>query len=234
MSGCYGTKRRFRAAEPCLEKSIEASTTTRESSGEKMKKPFLLACVLGVSLWMWVGGVVDLPLLLADENSTPEVPQNYVIGQGDLLEIFVWRNDQLSRDVVVMPDGRISLPLIHQVQASGLTISELENRVREKLSTYVENPRVTVIVKELNSFRVSVLGNVVKPGVYPITGKTTVIEAIGLAGGLNEWARRGGITVIRNEQGKEKRIKVNYNKVVSGKDLSQNIVLERGDTIIVP
>jgi polysaccharide export outer membrane protein len=199
----------------------------------------VLAFVLfSVPVALWSQNV-EPPEESAPVPSGPIIPQqvseNYIIGQGDQLEVTVWRNEQLSRQVVVMPDGKISLPLIQQVQAAGLSLANLRDQITQKLSPYVESPRVTVIVTQLNSYRVSVLGNVAKPGVYPITGKTTVIEAISMAGGLTDWARKRKITVIRNPGGKnEEQIRVNYNKIASGKDPSENIVLKRGDTIIVP
>ena len=163
-----------------------------------------------------------------------QIFESYVIGQGDLLEIFVWRNDQLSREVVVRPDGKISLPLIQEVQAEGLRILQLKDQITRRFSEYLEHPKVTVIVKEINSYKVSVLGRVVKPGVYPITGNTTLVEAISMAGGFTEWANRRKITVIRNEGDKKKKFRVNYKKIISGKDPSQNIILQRDDTIVVP
>jgi polysaccharide export outer membrane protein len=159
---------------------------------------------------------------------------NYVIGQGDVLEVFVWRNENLSRRIVVRPDGKISLPLLQDVQAEGLTVIRLRDEVARRYSEYVNNPRVTVIVSEINSFRVSVLGRVANPGVYPVTGNTTLIEVISMAGGFTEWANKRRITVITREGGKEKKITVNYKKIISGKDPRQNIILKRGDTIIVP
>jgi len=163
-----------------------------------------------------------------------QIFESYVIGQGDLLEIFVWRNDQLSREVVVRPDGKISLPLIQDVQAEGLRVLQLKEQITRRFSEYLEHPKVTVIVKEINSYKVSVLGRVVKPGVYPITGNTTLVEAISMAGGFTEWANRRKITVIRNEGDKKKKFRVNYKKIISGKDPSQNIILQRDDTIVVP
>ena len=163
-----------------------------------------------------------------------QIFESYVIGQGDLLEVFVWRNDQLSREVVVRPDGKISLPLIQDVQAEGLRILQLKEQITRRFSEYLEHPKVTVIVKEINSYKVSVLGRVVKPGVYPITGNTTLVEAISMAGGFTEWANRRKITVIRNEGDKKKKFRVNYKKIISGKDPSQNIILQRDDTIVVP
>ncbi|MEW6442920.1 MAG: polysaccharide biosynthesis/export family protein [bacterium] len=162
------------------------------------------------------------------------VPGDYVIGIGDELEIFVWRNDQLSRQVTVMPDGRISIPLVQYVQAEGLTVQDLKDRIAEALSPYLENPKVTVIVRATHSCRVSVLGRVVRPGVYPITGSTTLIEAISMAGGLTEWAKKRKITLITQRGGSKESLRVNYNEIVSGEDLSRNFVLKRGDTIVVP
>jgi polysaccharide export outer membrane protein len=162
------------------------------------------------------------------------IPKNYVIGLGDILEVFVWRNEQLSREVEVRPDGKISLPLLQDIQANRLTVLELKNEITRRFSEHLEHPRVTVIVREIRSYRVSVLGKVEKPGVYPITGDTTVVEAISLAGGFTEWAKKGEITVITNRGGEKKKIMVNYKKIASGKDPSQNIILKRGDTIIVP
>ena len=163
-----------------------------------------------------------------------ETPRNYVIGLGDVLEIFVWRNEQLSRNVVVRPDGKISLPLIQDIQAQGQTVVELKEELTRRFGEYLEDPKVTIILSEVNSYKVSVLGRVVTPGVYPITGNTTLVEAISAAGGFTEWANKRKITVITHQEGKEKKITVNYKKISSGKDPGQNIILKRGDTIIVP
>jgi len=163
-----------------------------------------------------------------------QIHESYVIGQGDVLEVFVWRNEQLSREVVVRPDGKISLPLTQDLHAEGLTALQLKDQITQRLKQFVQNPTVTVIVNEINSYKVSVLGKVATPGVYPITTRTTLVEAISLAGGFTEWANRRKITVIRNEGGKKKKIRINYKKIISGKDPGQNIMLQRGDAIIVP
>lgn len=163
-----------------------------------------------------------------------QIPESYVIGQGDMLEVFVWRNEQLSRQVTVRPDGKISLPLIQDLHAEGLTVLQLKDQITRRLEQYVQNPTVTVIVSQIGSYKISVLGKVVQPGVYSINTRTTLLEAISLAGGFTEWANKRKITVIRNEEGKNKKIRINYNKIVSGKDPSQNITLQRGDTIVVP
>lgn len=163
-----------------------------------------------------------------------EIPENYTIGLGDVLEIFVWRNEQLSRNVVVRPDGKISLPLIQDIQAQGLTVVQLKKEITRRFDGHLDHPKVTIIVSQINSYKVNVLGRVVRPGVYSITGDTTLVEAISMAGGFTEWANTKKITVITNQEGKEKKITVNYKKVASGDDTSQNIILKRGDTIIVP
>lgn len=172
----------------------------------------------------------------AEEYQVPtsRLPQDYSIGKGDELEVAVWRNELLSRKVVVRPDGKISLPLIQDLQAEGYTVPQLREQIARKLSEYVDNPKVSVIVSAIKSYRVSVLGRVVRPGVYPITGDTTFVEAIALAGGFTEWADEGNITLVRRHGGKEQRTRVNYRKFASGKDLGQDTVLKPGDTIIVP
>ena len=163
-----------------------------------------------------------------------DVSEDYVIGQGDVLEVFVWRNEELSRQVTVRPDGKISLPLVQDLQAEGLTALQLQDQITRKFKQYVQNPTVAVIVSQINSYKISVLGKVVQPGVYPITTRTTILEAISLAGGFTEWANQKKITVITTQGGQKKKLRVNYKKIISGKDPSQNITLTRGDTIIVP
>ena len=160
--------------------------------------------------------------------------QDYVIGKGDELEIVVWRNEQLSHQVIVRPDGRISLPLIQDIQAEGLSVLQLQNQITKRLNQHITNPKVSVIVAAINSYKVSVLGRVVTPGVYPITGNTTLAEAIALAGGFTEWANKRKITVVTHLGEKEKKLIINYKKIATGKDPKQNIVLKRGDIIIVP
>jgi polysaccharide export outer membrane protein len=162
-----------------------------------------------------------------------EIPTDYVIGKGDVLRVFVWRNEQLSNQVIVRPDGKISLPLLQDLQAAGLTVLQLQKEIMRGFSEYLERPKVTVIVNEINSYKVSVLGEVMKPGVYPVTGATTLVEAISMAGGFAEWANKRKITVITHQDGKKKTIKINYKKIASGKNLDQNIILKRGDVIIV-
>jgi polysaccharide export outer membrane protein len=203
-----------------------------------MKQPIgVVLCIVATLVLAPLGWAQDS----GQENGTNpkkmhilHLSDDYIIGQGDVIEVFVWRNEQLSREVVVRPDGKISLPLLQDIQAEGFTVLQLKNQITRMLNQHLDNPRVSVIIKAIHSYRVSVLGRVRNPGVYPITGKTTVAEAIALAGGFTEWADKGDITVVSNHGGDEKKVLINYKKIVSGKDPSQNIVLKRGDIIIVP
>jgi polysaccharide export outer membrane protein len=212
--------------------------------GEKMKKHFAIAFVV---LVLFLCNPVSLIATSNSGNSawaqSPEekpgapsaqVPKNYVIGLGDVLEVFVWRNEQLSRELVVRPDGKISLPLIQDIQAEGLTVLQLRDEITRMFDRHINNPRVTVLVRQINSYKVSVLGRVMRPGLYPITGSTTLLEVISMAGGFSEWANKQKIAVITHHAGEEGKITVNYEKIASGEDPGQNITLKRGDTIIVP
>jgi polysaccharide export outer membrane protein len=131
-------------------------------------------------------------------------------------------------------DGKISLPLIDEVQAAGLTPLHLKEVLIEKLKTFIDNPSVSVIVMEANSFRVYVSGQVKIPGVYRLRGETTLLQIISMAGGFTDWANQKKILIIRKENGQEKRITVNYKKIVEGKEPVSNSILKSGDTIIVP
>jgi polysaccharide export outer membrane protein len=160
--------------------------------------------------------------------------ERYVIGPEDVLYIHVWKEDALSRSVPVRMDGNISLPLIHEMKAAGLTPIQLEAAITERLKKLYENPNVSVIVMEANSFKVYVSGEVMKPGVYKLRDETTILQIIPMAGGFTDWAKRKKILVIRKENGKEKRFTVDYNKAIKGDDPNSNVVLKPGDTIIVP
>ena len=160
--------------------------------------------------------------------------ERYVIGPEDVLYIHVWREEALSRRVPVRMDGNISLPLIHEIKAAGLTPLQLEVAITEKLKGFYENPNVSVIVEEANSFKVYISGEVMKPGVYRLREETTILQIIPMAGGFTDWAKQRKILIIRKEDGKEKRLIVDYKKAMKGDDPNSNIVLRSGDTIIVP
>lgn len=159
---------------------------------------------------------------------------NYIIGPEDVLYIHVWREELLSRTVPVRMDGNISLPLIDEIQAVGLTPLQLKERLVERLKKFIDEPNVSVIVMEANSHKVFVSGQVRNPGVYRLRSETTILQIIPMAGGFTEWANQKKILVIRKEGGKEKRITINYKKIIEGKEGEENLVLKPGDTIIVP
>ena len=156
----------------------------------------------------------------------------YVIGPEDLLYIHVWKEVDLSRTVPVRMDGKISLPLIDEVSAAGLTPLQLKENLIKKFKEFVDIPNVSVIVMEANSFKVYVSGEVKNPGVLRLRSEISILQIIPMAGDFNDWANENKIIVIRKEDGQEKRYKVNYKNIVKGED--PNFILKSGDTIIVP
>ena len=161
-------------------------------------------------------------------------PPDYVIGPDDVLTVVFWREKELSSEVSVRPDGKITLPLMNDVQAAGLTPEQLRDELTKVAGKYVEGPTVTVVVKAINSRKVFITGMVSKPGPYSLTGPTTVTQLIAMAGGLHEFAEKDNITILRQEQGREVAYRFNYKDVMKRKNLQQNIELKPGDTIIVP
>jgi polysaccharide export outer membrane protein len=159
---------------------------------------------------------------------------NYVIGPQDVVDISVWKEPELSRSVPVRPDGKISLPLVNDVQAAGLTPAQLGAQITTSLTKYVTNPQVTVIVSQINSQRIYILGEVARAGSYTLLPEMTVLQALSDAGGFTAFANSKKIYVLRQDNGKQQKVPFNYKDVVSGKDPGQNITLKPGDTIIVP
>jgi polysaccharide biosynthesis/export protein len=160
------------------------------------------------------------------------VGADYKIGVDDVLDIAVWNNTTVSRTVPVRPDGKISLPLLNEVPAAGLTPTQLRANLMAKLVEYMPNPEVSVIVREVHSNKISVLGEVRKAGRYEITQRATVLDAVALAGGFNDWARRTKLVIMRQEANGTKRIPINYNRIVSEED--ENVLLQPGDIVVVP
>jgi polysaccharide export outer membrane protein len=158
---------------------------------------------------------------------------NYVIGAQDVLDINVWKEDQLTKTVPVRPDGKISLPLINDVQAAGLTPTQLANQITESLKKYVTGPQVTVIVREINSQRVYLIGEVTRAGAYPLLPGMTVLQALSSGGGFTQYANTKKIYVLRSENGKQEKLPFNYKQALNP-DANQNITLKAGDTIVVP
>jgi polysaccharide biosynthesis/export protein len=165
--------------------------------------------------------------------SAVTVPSDYVIGVQDVLTVVFWRDKDLSAEVVVRPDGKISLPMLNDVPAAGMTPEALAAAVSKAATKYVRDAGATVIVKEIHSRKIYVIGEVTKPGPISLGAETNVLQALGEAGGFIEGADKGDVIIVRNENGKERRFKFDYNEVVKGKNLAQNIRLLPGDTIIV-
>lgn len=159
----------------------------------------------------------------------------YVIGNDDVLAVNVWKEPDLTRTVSVRSDGKISLPLVGELQAAGKTPLELEIAIGDRLKNYVTDPEVTVIVQQVNSRKFNILGEVIKPGSYPLAVPTTVVDAIATAGGFRDFAKKKKVYILRQESnGSVQRIRFNYAEFLKGKDPAQNIFLEPRDTVIVP
>lgn len=169
----------------------------------------------------------------AEAQKQPAIPAGptYVIGPGDVLDIDVWQNTELTfRGLPVRPDGKISLPLLNDVPAAGLTAMQLADSISQKLKSYVKNPQVTVVVTQVNSQRYYVLGEVMRPGVFPLLPGLTALQAISSAGGFTQFANEKKTYILRGSQ----KLPFNYKMVVQGKDLDENIVLKPGDTLVIP
>ncbi len=166
-------------------------------------------------------------------GALPDLDEEYRIGPEDVLAISVWNNPAMSREVPVRPDGRISLPLVDDVQAAGLTPMQLRDVLVRKLADYVPRPAISVIVTDVRSFKVSVLGEVVTQGRFELKSGATILDVIALAGGFNEYAARTRIVVLRLEGDRRLRIPFNYNHVVEGRNV-ELLALQPGDIIIVP
>jgi polysaccharide export outer membrane protein len=208
-----------------------------------MEDRFMARTWLLVSVAVLTGVLLvsDAGAQQASTRSTPAppaastaVPPDYVIGPEDMLQISVWKNDSLSRQLPVRPDGKISMPLLHDIQAAGLTPMQLRDKITAGLQEYMPSPEVSVTVLEVRSYRVSVLGEVQKPGVLQLKAPTTVLEAIALAGGFRDFASPSKIVIFRkNGRGQTERLRFNYNRAVgaAGED---NVTLRSGDVVVVP
>jgi len=174
------------------------------------------------------------------EASPPEIKKeivtdpSYIIGPMDVLEIQVWKEPDFSRKVLVRPDGKITYPLIGDLHASGMNTMGLKALLTEKLENFLSKPEVTVIVLQSSSKNFYIVGKINRPGNYPLNPDMTVLQAISVAGGLNEWADRDSIRIIRRSGGKEEILHFDYDEVILGKNLERNILLKPNDTIMVP
>jgi len=184
-----------------------------------------------------VRGMLGNPLLsagLALAQQQAQERDEYKIGPEDTLNISVWRNAEISQPVVVRPDGMISLPLLNDVQAAGLTPMQLRDVLRQKLEAYERSPEVSVILTEVRSFKVSVLGEVQRPARYDLRSWTTVLDALALAGGFKDFAARDRIVILRPDGKAMKRIPFNYKQVITAGGEGENFYLQPGDIILVP
>ncbi|MGA2098547.1 MAG: polysaccharide biosynthesis/export family protein [Candidatus Acidiferrum sp.] len=168
------------------------------------------------------------------KDKLPTDDPNYVIGPDDEVIVTVWKEPDISRTVPVRPDGKISLPLLNDVQAGGLTPMQLTAEITARLAKFISAPQVTVIVSRVTPQRIFVTGEVARAGAYPLTPTMTILEAVSIAGGLTPFAKQSKIYVLRTENGKQSRIPVNYKEVLNGHKPEQNVVLKSGDTVVVP
>ncbi len=194
---------------------------------------FVLAAVVSPIHAQQPAASTTVPAADVTPKSATDDP-NYIIGPQDTLDVSVWKEPELTRTVPVRPDGKISLPLLNDVQAAGLTPSQLMSQITTGLGKYMNSPQVTVIVTAVSSQRIYILGEVSRPGAYVMIPGMTVLQALSNGGGLTQFANRSKIYVLRQENGKQVHLLFNYKDVLSGKRSDENIVLKSGDTIVVP
>lgn len=192
----------------------------------KNKMLYLVVSVAALLAIAW-------PFIVRAEQST-DSEKDYLIGVGDVLEVQVWQEPDLSRTVTVRLDGKISLPLAGDLQAAGKTTSELDQFLEKKISDLVTEPAVSVMLVENRSRRYYVVGQVGQPGEFPIEFPLTILQAIARSGGFQEWAKREEIKVVRRKGGKEEFLSFDYDAFIKGKNLQQNVLIAPGDTVIVP
>lgn len=205
-------------------------------------------CFLGLGLvWFVAVGSAQAPqvgkssqtLTVASPPSTPapasvDVAADYVLGPTDVLSVVFWGEKELTSEVTVRPDGKISLPLLNDVVAAGLTPEQLRRHLTDRAKRFLETPVVTVVVRQVNNNRVFVTGQVLRSGPYVLSGPTTVLQIVAMAGGFTEFADRKHILITRIANGVQRAFTFNYDEVVKRQDLSQNLILKPGDTVVVP
>ena len=200
-------------------------------------KKILLAITLIIMVTLSLAHVAysEEENLTSKEETATETDDNYYkIGKGDILEIIAWKEEDFTREVFVRIDGKITFPLLDDIHAAGRTTMEVKKEIETKLKEFIEDPIVTVILKSPMSQKFYILGEVAKTGEYQLVKKLTILQAFALAGGFTEWASKKEIILLRNENGIDKLIRVNYKNIIKGKDLSQNVNIKVNDTIIVP
>jgi polysaccharide export outer membrane protein len=211
----------------------------KNNLGMKWLGLLLLCPLMSTGLWSQAGSGSTPPPATpqsADTNSSKPHDNTFVIGNDDVLTINVWKEPDVSQKAIpVRSDGKISLPLVGEVQAAGRTPLSLEQDIAGRLKSYIADAEVTVMVQQINSQKYNILGLVTKPGSYPLTGSQTVLDAIAIAGGFRDFAKQKSIYVLRqNPDGTQSRLPFNYKNVVKGQDSAQNVRLQPRDTIVVP
>lgn len=211
-----------------------------------MKNVWIIGKIAGAVTILWSSMVcaqtVSASNLVSGTSASAAAPaatmphdNTFIIGNDDMLAINVWKEPDISRSIPVRSDGRISLPLVGEVQAAGQTPLKLEAEIASRLKNYISEPEVTVMVQQINSQKFNVLGQVVRPGSYPVTNSPTVLDAIALAGGFRDFAKQKSIYVLRqNPDGTQARLPFNYKEVIKGVKPSQNVKLQARDTVVVP
>ena len=212
--------------------SPEVSKLAVESPAPDQKAPSVDA---GAAVAARSGGAPKTARGAAPGADAASAPAGYLIGPNDVLSVTFWRDKEMNADaVVVRPDGNITLPLLNDIQAAGLTPAQLRDRILTEAQRYLEDPSPTVAVKEIRSRNVFITGQVDKPGPYPLAGPMTVLQLIAMAGGLKEFADGKNIVVMRSENGRQVAYQVDYKQLLKRKNLRQNIDLKPGDTVVVP
>jgi polysaccharide export outer membrane protein len=181
-----------------------------------------------VVVLLWVASLSSGLAIAADS------PGTYLLRQGDTVMISVWREDALQKQAIVLPDGSITFPLVGRIEVAGLSTSEVERRITAKLKEYSPEPVVTVVIAGIDGNRAYIMGRVNNPGSFIISGPITVLQAISTAGGFDKFADEGGIKVIRTKSDRQEILPVHYKDIISGRDMTTNIQLKAGDTIVVP
>ncbi len=194
-----------------------------------MKRNYLTAAIVLITL------MTANPLQAADQSQNVTSPINdYIIGPGDVLDISVWNNEALTKAVTVLPDGKIHFPLIGEVVVGGKTLVDLEKELKQKIDTFVPAPDLTVMVQQVNSMLIYVIGKVNHPGRFALNTNVNVLQVLAMAGGLNAFAKRNKIKIFRETNGKTHIFSFEYDRVTEGENLEQNVRLERGDVGVVP
>ena len=220
--------------------------TETRNSVFRILQLLVLAVFVSAAVWAQSAPAAGQPAPAAgaDKNAAETHPagspaahsdDNYVIGANDVLAINVWKEPDVSRSVPVRSDGKISLPLVGELQAGGQTPRQLEQEIAKRLQNFISEPEVTVIVTESKSQKINILGMVARPGTYLLTGTTTILDAVAMAGGFKDFAKQKSMYVLRQApDGAQKRLPFNYKDVIKGKNPEQNIRLQAGDTVVIP